>query len=83
MHRHPRLQFCAPCICVSPSSFLRHTEKSIFYAQIHRARTISISKEKQGDAEFISMLPITSAEERADDADAKGCMCLEGTPATE
>lgn len=55
----------------------------MFYAQIHKARTISISKEKQGDAEFISMLPITSAEERADDADAKGCMCLEGTPATE
>lgn len=59
------------------------TEKSIFYAQIHKARTISISKEKQGEAEFISMLPITSTEERADDADAKGCMYLEGTDTTK
>lgn len=45
---------------------------------MHKARTISMSEERPGDAEFISMVPITAAEELADDADAKGCMCLEG-----
>lgn len=44
---------------------------------------MSMSREKLGDAEFISMLPITTAEELADDADAKGCMCLKGSATTE
>lgn len=44
---------------------------------------MSKTKEKQGDAEFISIVPITAAEELADDADAKRCMCLEGSAKTQ
>lgn len=29
------------------------------------------------------MVPIATAEELADDADAKGCMCLEGSAKTQ
>lgn len=76
-HLQPRLQFCARAFV-----FLRlsssATEKSISQAQIREARTINISKEKQRDVEFISMVPITAAEELANDVDAKGCMCLGG-----
>lgn len=62
-----------PCafasLCVSPGT----TKKSIFSGtDVLKARTISIGKEKRGDVEFISMLPITSAEKLAN------YVCLEG-----
>lgn len=64
-HLQPRLQPWCPMHLFFPVSFFQRHRESISQAQIHEARTISISKEKRRDVEFISMVPITAAEERA------------------
>lgn len=57
-------------LCLSSSV---NREKFFFVlSQIHEAKTINISGEKQADAEFISMVPFTTAEKLTNDADAKG-----------
>lgn len=56
-------------LCLSPGTTMR----SIFSGtDVLKARTISIGKEKRGDVEFNSMLPITTAEKLAN------YVCLEG-----
>lgn len=45
-HLHPRLQCCAPCICVSPSFFQRHREK-YFLGTDPQGQN---NKHKQGEA---------------------------------
>lgn len=64
-HLQPRLQSWCPVHLFFPVSFFQRHRESISQAQIREARTISISKEKRRDVEFISMVPITAAEERA------------------
>lgn len=82
MQLHPRLQFCAPCTCVSPSIFQRHGGKCFLCTDTRGQEQWAWARGK-GDAELISMVPITTAAELADDADAKGCMCLAGKATAE
>lgn len=50
--------------------------KYLLWARMRRARTISVSKEKRRDVEFISMVPITAAEERGKWCGCKGMYVL-------
>lgn len=70
-HLQPSLQWPVHSL---PSVFLPASQRKVFFAgtDLLKARTISIGKEKRGDVEFISMVPITVAEELAK------CVCLEG-----
>lgn len=77
LRRQGRLQSCGLAhLFFSLSFFQRHGESISYGHGCAGARTISVSKEKRRDVEFISMVPITAAEERANDVYAKGCMCL-------
>lgn len=50
--------------------------KYLLWARMRRARTISVSKEKRRDVEFISMVRITAAEERGKWCGCKGMYVL-------
>lgn len=50
--------------------------KYLLWARMRLARTISVSKEKRRDVEFISMVPITAAEERGKWCGCKGMYVL-------
>lgn len=66
-----------PRAFVFPSVFLpAPRRKYLLWARMCRARTISVSKGKRRDVEFISMVPITAAEERGKWCGCKGMYVL-------